>query len=57
MIYIQILDKFKLSEEKCDDYCLWEMMGDGDQMTGKSIYNSIITFTVEQITDCMQSWF
>lgn len=31
---MQVLDKFKLTEERCDDYSLWEMMGDGDQMTG-----------------------
>lgn len=34
VIYTQILSKFKLTEERCNDYCLWEMMGDGNQMTG-----------------------
>ena len=38
---LQVLDKFKLSAEKPDDYCLWEMIGDGDQMTGKVLWLSI----------------
>ena len=30
----QVLTKCDLCDETVSDYCLWEMMGDGHQMTG-----------------------
>ena len=49
-----------MTEERCNDYCLWEMMGDGNQMTGNVyaiaykdvVQSSIINFYGKVATYC-----